>query len=384
MIYKNNFIKFILIYFVLSFLSGCGYTEEEKALMEEYEKTAKVNAVNYIEEKYGFTPEVLGTEVLKVDPGPVPDFTPSPTGYVNVKMEYENKEFLVNINGETENTDGKDSYQQNEIAMAFKERLSGDLPVNIDFIDIQYSKDYLLKEKFVDVDSFLKDLDQKNLISILILTLDDIDESSLDSINYNNMELLLISAINEDGLNALSQWDYLQDKDRKYNYYNIDTMDNNLQKYSLYMKGHVFRNMKGEIHGRFYAFKKVQEGIYFSYDKNENAQNFSIDETNDMGPASDWGRGSSKVKVYEAFENPVKVGKSYAVEFGDLSRIQIYIKEEAKGAEDEDSRYIAMQYIDEDGNEVNTSEFAPVVNGYYTLDLKKQEHMRICIMKNKK
>ena len=72
----GRYIETILLIFAFTFLIGCGYTKEEKALMKSYEKNAKKNAENYIEEKYGFQAEITGTKVLKVDPGPVPDFSP--------------------------------------------------------------------------------------------------------------------------------------------------------------------------------------------------------------------------------------------------------------------------------------------------------------------
>ena len=67
-------------------LAGC-YSPEEKALEKKYKKQAKVNAVNYIKDKYGFSATVKSASV---QPGGN-DFgivDPHPTRLVFVTMEY--------------------------------------------------------------------------------------------------------------------------------------------------------------------------------------------------------------------------------------------------------------------------------------------------------
>ena len=54
---------------------------------------------------------------------PVPDFFPSPTGNVFVKMKYKGADFLVAISGQKKNTDGLDNYQFQEIATAFAQEM---------------------------------------------------------------------------------------------------------------------------------------------------------------------------------------------------------------------------------------------------------------------
>lgn len=59
----------------------------------------------------------------KYNSGPVPDFFPSPTGNVFIRMNYQGEDFSVFISGERENTEGIDNYQFQEIVTAFSQEL---------------------------------------------------------------------------------------------------------------------------------------------------------------------------------------------------------------------------------------------------------------------
>lgn len=102
-------------------MSACGYTAEKKALMEQYEKQGKKNALDYIENKYGFQAKVTDVTCQKVDSSPIPDFSPAPSGGVFVDMEYKGKAFRVYVTGEEASAEGYDNYQANSIEQAAKE-----------------------------------------------------------------------------------------------------------------------------------------------------------------------------------------------------------------------------------------------------------------------
>lgn len=114
---KNKIIAFLLTCSLL--LSGCD-SKEQQAENEKNLRQAEKNAVTYIEEKYGFTPEIIESELERYGGmfGSIPEST------VMVRMSYNNKEFSVYIDGETKNTDGADNYQQEEIIAALTEKLS--------------------------------------------------------------------------------------------------------------------------------------------------------------------------------------------------------------------------------------------------------------------
>ena len=120
---KRKAVYWILLALVMVTVTGCGYTLEEKREMKRYEKQGRENAKNYIREKYGIDAKITEINCEKYSSSPVPDFFPSPTGNVFVKMKYKGADFLVAISGQKKNTDGLDNYQFQEIATAFAQEM---------------------------------------------------------------------------------------------------------------------------------------------------------------------------------------------------------------------------------------------------------------------
>lgn len=120
---KRKAVYWILLVLIMVTVTGCGYTLEEKREMKRYEKQGRENAKNYIREKYGIDAKITEINCEKYSSSPVPDFFPSPTGNVFVKMKYKGADFLVAISGQKKNTDGLDNYQFQEIATAFAQEM---------------------------------------------------------------------------------------------------------------------------------------------------------------------------------------------------------------------------------------------------------------------
>lgn len=120
---KRKAVYWILVALIMVTVTGCGYTLEEKREMKRYEKQGRGNAKNYIREKYGIDAKITEINCEKYSSSPVPDFFPSPTGNVFVKMKYKGADFLVAISGQKKNTDGLDNYQFQEIATAFAQEM---------------------------------------------------------------------------------------------------------------------------------------------------------------------------------------------------------------------------------------------------------------------
>ena len=120
---KRKTIGYISLAFLVITLAGCGYTKEEKADMKRYEAQGRENAKDYIKEKYGVDVKIREVTCEKYNSGPVPDFSPSPTGNVFIRMNYQGEDFSVFISGERENTEGIDNYQFQEIVTAFSQEL---------------------------------------------------------------------------------------------------------------------------------------------------------------------------------------------------------------------------------------------------------------------
>lgn len=120
---KRKAVYWILLALIMVTVTGCGYTLEEKREMKRYEKQGRENAKNYIREKYGIDAKITEINCEKYSSSLVPDFFPSPTGNVFVKMKYKGADFLVVISGQKKNTDGLDNYQFQEIATAFAQEM---------------------------------------------------------------------------------------------------------------------------------------------------------------------------------------------------------------------------------------------------------------------
>ena len=120
---KRKAVYWILLALIMVTVTGCGYTLEEKREMKRYEKQGWENAKNYIREKYGIDAKITEINCEKYSSSPVPDFFPSPTGNVFVRMKYKGADFLVAISGQKKNTDGLDNYQFQEIATAFAQEM---------------------------------------------------------------------------------------------------------------------------------------------------------------------------------------------------------------------------------------------------------------------
>ena len=120
---KRKAVYWIFLALIMVTVTGCGYTLEEKREMKRYEKQGRENAKNYIREKYGIDAKITEINCEKYSSSPVPDFFPSPTGNVFVKMKYKGADFLVAISGQKKNMDGLDNYQFQEIATAFAQEM---------------------------------------------------------------------------------------------------------------------------------------------------------------------------------------------------------------------------------------------------------------------
>jgi len=120
---KRKAVYWIFLAVIMVTVTGCGYTLEEKREMKRYEKQGRGNAKNYIREKYGIDAKITEINCEKYSSSPVPDFFPSPTGNVFVKMKYKGADFLVAISGQKKNTDGLDNYQFQEITTAFAQEM---------------------------------------------------------------------------------------------------------------------------------------------------------------------------------------------------------------------------------------------------------------------
>lgn len=178
-------VRKLILLLVPLFLCACGYSREEKRHMKDIAEQGRENAVIYIQEKYGFVPEVENITVCKVqDDG---SYFPEADGTVLAVMRYGEEEFRVHISGEGPVSEGADDYQRGLIAedgKAFFEALLG--YGAYDFF-LQYgeegSTDCLISKRY-EAGNF-EDFMQKNRVTI---RMDDCAGQDLTTLPRDNPE----------------------------------------------------------------------------------------------------------------------------------------------------------------------------------------------------
>lgn len=136
---RRKLVALIILSIMMCGLTGC-LSEEQKEQVEKYEEQAEENAIDYIEEKYGFKAKVISSKyTLQGDP-------PSPSSYCIVTMQYEGTGFKVYIDGYNEYNDFDnidksqmgDNYQSEDIQNDLEEYLK-DLGVDIKKVYYNYT-----------------------------------------------------------------------------------------------------------------------------------------------------------------------------------------------------------------------------------------------------
>lgn len=200
---KRKAVYWILLALIMVTVTGCGYTLEEKREMKRYEKQGRENAKNYIREKYGIDTKITEINCEKYSSSPVPDFFPSPTGNVFVKMKYKGADFFVAISGQKKNTDGLDNYQFQEIATAFAQEMYNITGLHAESAYVCYGEYGTVKdEKNGMIHTFY---DGENLVEVLQ------KESARAVVSYANqdVEQIPVSQISQKtGVDTILLTDY--------------------------------------------------------------------------------------------------------------------------------------------------------------------------------
>ena len=114
---KKIIIFIFMIFNIVLLFTGCA-TKEQRAALKAVEEQATSNALEYIENKYGFEVSVVSAKAHKELGGLFP--THDPTGYATVTVKYNKVKFHVYITGEQVSTDGVDDYQKDIILEDFE------------------------------------------------------------------------------------------------------------------------------------------------------------------------------------------------------------------------------------------------------------------------
>ena len=172
----------LIVLMILFLLTGC-YSSEEKKLAEQYKKQGKINAINYVNEKYGFNAKVKSVKEEVNCSSVWGCMDSSPSGDVIVKLNANEKDFLVYITGKEESIDAYDDYQMDEIEKDliafFKNNISIDL------------YDYNLSFNSKGIKEYYDNNLETMLSYMMGLELYYIGEKDLNELNLNKVENFL-------------------------------------------------------------------------------------------------------------------------------------------------------------------------------------------------
>lgn len=187
---KRKAVYWILLALIMVTVTGCGYTLEEKREMKRYEKQGRENAKNYIREKYGIDAKITEINCEKYSSSPVPDFFPSPTGNVFVKMKYKGADFLVAISGQKKNTDGLDNYQFQEIATAFAQEMYNITGLHAESVYVCYGEYGTVKDEkngmihtFYDGENLAEVLQKESARAVVSYVNQDVEQIPVSQIS---------------------------------------------------------------------------------------------------------------------------------------------------------------------------------------------------------
>lgn len=200
----KKIVKFSFLFIIILIITGCRYTKEELKEFSEIEEKAEKNAIEYLNDKYGFIPKILSTEAEKRSNPVVIDFTPPPTGRAIVQCEYNSTKFKVYINGDSDKIDGFDDYQKDEVIKQVEEYIQSKTGIeayksSIKYMaNMNYEYEYLVKDLYEKdkIEEFIKNnnfkiiidyINKKNLEFVKQQNLLNIDKTDILLVNYNSV-----------------------------------------------------------------------------------------------------------------------------------------------------------------------------------------------------
>lgn len=321
---------YLFLILIMLTVTGCGYTREEKKAMKRYEKQGRENAKNYIKEKYGFDATIKKLTCETYNSGPVPDFSPSPTGNVFVKMNYHGEDFSVVISGENTNTDGIDNYQLKKIATALKQELYEITGFHADGVYVSYGEyGSTNEEKNGMIHTFY---DGENLAEILQ------NESSRAVISYVNhpVDQIHVSEVSwKTGVDTMLLVDY--ESQEAYQsvcqpYYNLTgwPIENGIEDQLYLVNGYRVVNAGEDSYMK--CEKKIQDDIILITEKPEERVDL---EKSVLDSPDNWnGNG---------FIDAKQVADAYDVETGS-AKVYVYFPVRKLNTKDVDRAQLVKQY----------------------------------------
>ena len=254
----NKTILSCFLIVLLLLITGCNYDHEaEKKL-----PIAENNAVEYIKNKYGFTPEIIDSEVIYQESS---GFGAYSTDNAYITMKYSGKTFVVEaVNIENMAEYSKDNYQLETIESKIKEIIGSEVGSLPSMVKITSSSDYVMFDQKYDSNNIYDVLKDLYNVSIKIAYL-----------NYNNIpkELNFCDQIFQDN------W-YIRSLDFLIYSNSTDIVASNIQKnVGISLKERIeYKNDSGNFIVNNYKYSSGQSnGIYYTVES-EKCPNIEIIE----------------------------------------------------------------------------------------------------------
>lgn len=202
----------------------------ERAVRElQLEKIGSKNAIAYIEDKYGFIPEIISVEAKTRNTDPIPSLTKEYNGYVEVELKYNNKDFKVYITGNENSRTGVDNYQQDEIISSILNIISqykgNYYSYSFTYGNYKYNS-YNVEENIIYTNTYYNGSNIKDFLGPITLTINYINNSNFENSNndlislFEKGTLYLYNFKSEELLTEYQNktFDYMVNDDRFANY----------------------------------------------------------------------------------------------------------------------------------------------------------------------
>ncbi len=213
--------------FTITIMSGCA-TDEQIAELEAVEEQAKINAADYVEEKYGFKPMIFEVEGETGDDTLFPNY--EPTGYAYVTCMYHGIDFQVYITGEEASTEGIDNYQKDVILEAVQKAAADTFVFDTDNIYIDVERRGLdMVGAYYDGTNLLEILNSPKYSWNYTVFVTDVDLPNIDTTSIldnlgQNAKIEIINCYNAEDLSTVKT-QYLADDAGEIGHYGIYVKD---------------------------------------------------------------------------------------------------------------------------------------------------------------
>ena len=170
--------KYFVLFLIALTLTGC-YSREDKKLVKQYKNQGKINALNYVKEKYGVDGKIKKVKEEFDCNNSWKCIHTTPTGNVTVKMNLNDKDINVYITGKEESKDGADDFQINEIETGIIDFLKTNINLELYDYKINFNTKYIKELYNNNINDMAKYIDSIELYYV--------GENNLNSINTNNI-----------------------------------------------------------------------------------------------------------------------------------------------------------------------------------------------------